>query len=490
VPNSPAPCPVHCGELIDITGRLGDFHVIIEEASGEGKARREILADQVVVLGQNGGRAFKSRTGCYRLVNPSEEDLEKLAERLQDHTGEFLKPVHVTYASDGCAGGSAGQESCGICIDACPYGAIGRDARNHLRVQVHHMACEGCGACVSVCPTSALEFATPSPRALYARLAALLRPAGNGKEESPKAVVFHCGEEGQRVLLDAGREGAGYPASVIPVEMACLRHVSEANMLAAFHMGAAGVVLLGCDSCVHGERELLYQKMDFGRVTLEAFGLGSERLRLITVERGEARQALQALSAFAENLKPSPMVWNGRLMRDMDNRGVITEAVASLIEQTGREPGRILLDASQPFAFADVKDSGCTLCRSCVNACPVHAFRLEESTQSLQFKAIACVACGLCETVCPEHVITLRREIYLEKDALQYQTMVQDPMVPCAKCGKAYINRKALETVEARLFSLESLLDTFAGNRKNLLRMCPDCRAVDAMLEVEKGWKP
>jgi hypothetical protein len=63
-------------------------------------------------------------------------------------------------------------------------------------------------------------------------------------------------------------------------------------------------------------------------------------------------------------------------------------------------------------------------------------------------------------------------------------------MVPCAKCGKAYINRKALETVEARLFSLESLLDTFAGNRKNLLRMCPDCRAVDAMLEVEKGWKP
>jgi Zn ribbon nucleic-acid-binding protein len=63
-------------------------------------------------------------------------------------------------------------------------------------------------------------------------------------------------------------------------------------------------------------------------------------------------------------------------------------------------------------------------------------------------------------------------------------------MVSCLKCGKPYVNQKALEAVEARLLPLESLLDTFAGNRRGLLRMCPDCRAVDAMLEVEKGWKP
>jgi hypothetical protein len=68
--------------------------------------------------------------------------------------------------------------------------------------------------------------------------------------------------------------------------------------------------------------------------------------------------------------------------------------------------------------------------------------------------------------------------------------VVEDSMVSCAKCGKPYINRKALETVEARVLSLSALLDTFSGGRRNLLRMCPDCRAVEAMLEVEKGWKP
>jgi ferredoxin len=130
------------------------------------------------------------------------------------------------------------------------------------------------------------------------------------------------------------------------------------------------------------------------------------------------------------------------------------------------------------------------MCRSCVNVCPTHAFSLDENSQALQFKHISCVACGLCEQVCPENVITLRREIHFEQSALEYQTLVQDDMVRCVKCGKPYINRRALETVEARLLSLESLLDTFSGNRRNLLRMCPDCRTVIAMMEVEKGWKP
>ena len=63
-------------------------------------------------------------------------------------------------------------------------------------------------------------------------------------------------------------------------------------------------------------------------------------------------------------------------------------------------------------------------------------------------------------------------------------------MIVCAKCEKPYINRRALEAVESKLFEIESQNNTFSGNRKNLLRMCPDCRTVVAMMEVEKGWEP
>lgn len=482
--------PVFKGRLIEVKGRLGDFRAIIEDGDAAQKPRWELKADQVVVISQGDSLPIKRRTGCHLLVNPSDSELDHVASRIRELTGGFLKPVHVAYNTEICAGGTADQEACGICVTACPYDAISRDPENHLRMQVDHMACEGCGACVSACPTSALHFTEPSPHELYTTIAALLTPLRGRSDGEALTILFHCGEEGRRALEEAGRRPVPYPATVLPVEVPCLRYVFEANMLAAFRLGAAGVGLLGCEKCQHGERELLYQKLGFCRLTLNAFGLGPERLRLITAQDGTEAEAVAALTGFAETLKTTPIRWDGKPIRYWDNRAVIAEAIRTFIEQTAREPGLRPFDAPYPFAYADVKESGCTMCRSCVNACPTHAFKVDEKSQSLQFKHISCVACGLCEKVCPEKVITLRKEIFFERDALDYQTVAQDDMVSCAHCGKPYINRKALEAVEARVLSLESLLDTFTGNRRNLLRMCPDCRAVVAMMEVEKGWKP
>jgi len=164
--------------------------------------------------------------------------------------------------------------------------------------------------------------------------------------------------------------------------------------------------------------------------------------------------------------------------------------MTDFLEQTNKEPGGVKLSSNQPFALAEVEESGCTLCRSCANVCPTNAFKFEEDGNSLHFKHINCVGCGLCEQVCPENVITLRGELFLEKQALEYMIVAEDEMIACAKCGKPYINRRALEAVESKLFEIESLKNTFSGNRKNILRMCPDCRTVEAMMEVEKGWEP
>ncbi|MFQ5682128.1 MAG: 4Fe-4S dicluster domain-containing protein [Candidatus Binatia bacterium] len=478
------------GRVLGVQGSLGGFRVTVETNDGPKRGHRDLQADQFVSISENDTPGIKRRTGCHLLVKPDRADLDELAMRVRDLIGDFVKPVQVAYNGDICAGGTADQKGCGICITSCPYDAISRDPQNHFRMQVDHMACEGCGACASACPTSSLRFTEPSPHELYTRLAALLghRPGHSNGERL--TVLFHCGEQGRRVLEEAGRRPLPYPASVFPVEVPCLRYVSEANILAAFRLGAAGVGLLGCETCQHGERELLYQKVDFCRLTLDAFGMGSERLRLMTADHGTEVEVVTALSSFAEKLDKAPIHWDGKRIDSWGNREVVADAIRTFIEQTGREPGRRALDPSQPFALADVESSGCTLCRSCVNVCPVHAFSIEEGKGSLRSKAIACVACGLCEKVCPENVITLRREIFFERDALDYQTVVEDPMVSCGKCGKPYINKKALETIETRLFSLESLMDTFSGNRRKLLRLCPDCRAAEAMLEVEKGWKP
>ena len=87
-------------------------------------------------------------------------------------------------------------------------------------------------------------------------------------------------------------------------------------------------------------------------------------------------------------------------------------------------------------------------------------------------------------------MITVRSELFLEKQALEYSVVVTDEMLTCISCEKPFINRRALEAIEAKVLDLASLLDTFEGDRKKLLRMCPDCRAAYAILEVDKGWEP
>ncbi|HEX7926508.1 MAG TPA: hypothetical protein VF678_02885, partial [bacterium] len=74
--------------------------------------------------------------------------------------------------------------------------------------------------------------------------------------------------------------------------------------------------------------------------------------------------------------------------------------------------------------------------------------------------------------------------------ALEDVVRVKDTMIACAKCQKPYINQKALAAVEAKLANVPSLTGVFSGDRKALLRMCPDCRAIAAMGEVSRGWQP
>jgi ferredoxin len=480
--------------LVGVEGRLGNFQITLEpdsKTNGGTQNRFSLVADQLVVLTKAPPSGVKRRTGIHLLSSTESKILEETATQVRELVGNFHKPEHVTYEQTICAGGDKGIETCGHCISYCPYDAISRQTENRLRIQVDHLTCEGCGACVSACPTSALQFTEPSPQEIYARMAALLE---SSKEKQgnvePPVIVFHCEEMGRKVLETAGEIPLPYSSGVLPVEVPCLRYVSESNMLAAFSLGAAGVGLLGCENCPNGERELLYQKYDFTKLVLHNFELGQERVRIVTVEEGMEADAIGSVNEFVSQLSDAPLAPSWSTPRQTGNREIMAEVLESFLEQTGKEPGTMKLSPDLPFALAEVEESGCTLCRSCANVCPTNAFKFEEDGNSLHFKHINCVGCGLCEQVCPENVITLRRELFLEKQALDYVMVAEDEMIACAKCGKPYINKRALEAVESKLFEVESLRTTFSGNRKNILKMCPDCRTVEAMMEVEKGWEP
>lgn len=468
-----------CGDCLRACEKVGAIRIPRQE-------RQVLAADQVVVVttGRRPESPGPTRTGHHVLVDPDARELDAAAWRVARLMGEFEKPQHVRYRAETCAGGAAGKLGCGICVRVCPYEAIERDG---LRVRVDHAACEGCGACVGACPTSSLRFTDPSDADLFTRLAALLEPVPGAAPDRP-VVCFHCPERGRAVLEVAGRERRPYPAAVLPVPVPCLRYVSEADVLGAFRLGAAGVALLGCASCPHGARQPLLVRLETCATVLDAFGVGRERLALITAD-GDPGEPLARLAALAETVGPPPLSWSGPL-GTTEHRAVVADTLAALHAATGRDPGRVPADPDAAFGYPEVRAEGCTLCRSCVNVCPTHAFRLVEATHTLELRHVSCVACGLCAQACPERVITLRRELPLARASLEWTPVVQDELVGCSRCGKPYINRRALEAVEARVLDLPALLETFAGPRRGLLRMCPDCRAVMAVLQVEEGWEP
>jgi ferredoxin len=270
--------------------------------------------------------------------------------------------------------------------------------------------------------------------------------------------------------------------------MTCLRQVSDADIFAAFRYGAAGVALVGCAHCPHGERELLLDRIGQAKDFLDALGLGGDRVRLIT---GDGPEVLDALEAFAAGLTPTPVVWDGAEdAPSPTGRDALAAALRAIMNATGHEPGRTRVSAAAPFAFPDVQVTGCTVCRSCVNVCPTHAFRYDEQRETLELRQVACVDCGLCAAACPESVITLRPETFLSHKALDYQVVVQDETLRCIKCAKPFGNRRVIDVIEAKVLGMANLLDTFAGSRRNLLRMCPTCRAVAATMEMQRGWEP
>ncbi|MGH7388887.1 MAG: 4Fe-4S dicluster domain-containing protein [Candidatus Rokuibacteriota bacterium] len=470
-----------CGDCLRACEHVGAIRIPRDE-------RERITAGQVVVVTRDGAPPAPTRAGHHVLRDPSAVEVEGLAWKVFGLIGDFERPQYVRYDADTCAGGAAGHQACGRCIPACPYEAITRDPRNALRVAVDQAACEGCGACVATCPTSSLTFTDPPPATLHARLAALLAPLPGAAPGPPLTIAFHCPERGAAVFADAGRAGRPYPASVLPVPMACLRHVSEADILTAFRYGAAGVALVGCVACPHGERQALLDRAGTVRAFLDALGAGGDRVELVA---GEGPEAIDRLGAFASALAPPPVAWDGAdVEAPPAGRDALAAALRALMTASGREPGRTRVPPAAPFAFPDVRVAGCTLCRTCVNVCPSHAFRYDEDRLTLELRQVACVNCGLCATACPESVITLRPETFLAHRALEYQVVVQDETLRCIKCGTPFGNRRAVDVIEAKLLGMATFVETFGGNRRNLFRMCPTCRAVAATMEMQQGWEP
>jgi ferredoxin len=144
----------------------------------------------------------------------------------------------------------------------------------------------------------------------------------------------------------------------------------------------------------------------------------------------------------------------------------------------------IPLPKGAPFGRIHVGD-GCTLCLSCVSACPVSALQDDPERPRLRFIEDNCVQCGLCASTCPESVITLEPRITFGPQRRVTETLREAEPALCIVCAKPFGVKASIDRVAEKLVGQHWMFSDPAIVQR--IRMCGDCRM---KAQVRQGLDP
>ncbi|MBW1977287.1 MAG: hydrogenase iron-sulfur subunit [Deltaproteobacteria bacterium] len=134
----------------------------------------------------------------------------------------------------------ANCNSCGLCWKRCPYGAI--RVNENKEPQVVKALCKGCGLCAADCPKECISIVHYSDDQVLAQVEAAL-------EENPadKIIAFVCHWCALGGVDMAGVSRLQYPPNARLIRVMCSARVSIKFIQRAFDLGAAGVLVAGCE---------------------------------------------------------------------------------------------------------------------------------------------------------------------------------------------------------------------------------------------------
>ncbi len=418
---------------------------------------------------------------------PDDAALLSAALTLRDLVGEFEKPKFFRYEQRLCAHSRNERIGCTACIDVCSAQAIRSDASLKGRtggggIVVEPHLCAGCGACTTVCPSGAIRYATPDTPTQGQRLRTLLstwQRAGGNAAAGPPALLVHSRGAGAALIGELGRAARtrahlrGIPARVLPLDVWHTASVGMDLWLSAIAYGASQVWVLMTDEEAPEYRGAVADQMAVAQALLHGLGLPGEHLRIVSADD------VQALDA-ALQAPPAAVVRRcATFAVQADKRSTLDLAIDHLMREAASVPEAIELPrAGSPFGSLAVDGDRCTLCLSCVGACPESALADNPEQPQLRFIEKNCVQCGLCATTCPEQAITLQPRLWLADDGKarrEPRVLAEAQPFACVRCGKPFGTLRAIEAIIGRLAGHAM----FQGAAAERLKMCGDCRVID-----------
>jgi ferredoxin len=434
----------------------------------------------------------------YQAPGSDPMDQALAVQKLLGMVGEFDKLKYFSYNEKICAHGRNGQKGCTACLDVCSTQAI-TSIFNQGKgtVSVNPNLCMGCGACATVCPSGAMRYNYPDVPRLATEVQTLIKTFNKvtkKPEQNAPTILLHSGEAGGQLLIEQlGRlahlkpkEFLGIPSHVIPF---ALHHIASSGIdtwLSALAHGAGEIVLLASGEEAAEYLQALEKQVNLANSILQELGYASNthpRIRMITSSVDTIDQ-LDLLKKFDQQLNQvSAYPRLGELATfavSKEKRETLEAALEHLLRHAPKplaEDGALPLPSGSLLGGLSVNIDACTLCLSCVGACPEGALFDDPDSPKLSMIERNCVQCGLCEKVCPENAITLIPR--MKSIAKRKEKVVLNEVAPfhCIKCSKPFGTAKMVDLMLTKLMGHAA----FSGKAAERLKMCSDCRVIDMM---------
>jgi ferredoxin len=380
--------------------------------------------------------------------------------------GEFEKPRYVAVNERLCAHSRSQKAGCSNCIEVCASEAI---VSAGDKIALDPYLCQGCGTCTTVCPSGALAFEYPRVVDLGVAIKAQLKAWRAAGGENP-CLLFHSAEAGKKELSALRRGGGKLPDNVIPVETWSIDAVGLDLMLGAVALGACQVALLGA-----GSHDLapLHKQAGLAQRILNGLGYVGDYVRIVAVA--------SELPAALADWPPAAAVPPAEFRLLAEKRTTLEFVVDHLLRHAPAAPEFIELPAGAPFGNVTVS-TACTLCMSCVGACPASALKAAADAPRLSFLERNCLQCGLCAQTCPENAIALTPRLLLAQRK-QERLLKEAEVFCCTACGKPMGAKPVIDSMLARLAGHSMFATPEALAR---LTQCADCRVID-LITKEKS---
>lgn len=470
--------PVLQGRIGRASGHLGAFELTVDAYAAPdpssrarlefGPARDGAVSRADLVIDLTGGRALfhETRPGYLRADPRDGAAVARLIGQAAQLVGTFDKPKFIDFTPGLCAHSRSHKTGCTRCLDLCPTGAIEPAGDS---VAIDPAICAGCGQCAAACPTGAAAYALPVVANLAQRLRRGLAAWFAAGAATAPVILFHDEGHGAPLIDAAARLGRGLPAHVIPVPVNEASQIGPETMAAALAWGAGGVRVLAHERPGH-PLDGLAASLDLMGVICAAIGMDARACALVQTDDPDALEA--ALWHPAPAARPQ----RSAFLPPEDKRGLLTLAMAELI-RTAPAPAEVIpLPRGAPFGTVNLNLDACTLCLSCVAACPAGALGDNPDQPMLRFSESACVQCGLCVATCPEDALNLTARIDTAAWAAPRRILKEEEPFCCTACGKPFGTGASIRRVVEKLSDHWMFTGPDGDERRRLLSMCDDCR--------------